>query len=291
MTQPSLSRQVQALERALKVQLFERSNRTIKLTSAGQVFLPDAKRILALTESAANLTRRAWRGEAGVIRLGFTATAAFVDLPLILRRAKVALPDVKILLKEGTSAVQRDALLADQLDVAVLRPPIDRTRFKALRIRKERFVVALHRADSRTKKSRLTLSDLHRQDFIMYSVDGAGYSHRMLTAMFERAGVVPNLVHHLDQNHSILALVSAGMGAALVPYSLTLISFPDVEFREIDLELPEPIEMFALWRPENANPVLPTFIALCDSLFSDSQSDTDALLASIHDKNTVDVGT
>jgi len=267
MTQPSLSRQVQALERTLKVQLFERANRAIKLNSAGRVFLPEAKRILALTESAANWTRRAWQGQAGVIRLGFTATAAFVDVPLILGRMMQALPDVKMLLKEGTSAMQRDALQADLLDVAVLRPPIDRSRFQAMRVRQERFVLALHDSDPRAGKSQLTLHDLDACNFIMYSVDGAGYSHRMLSAMFDKAGVVPNMVHHLDQNHSILALVSAGLGAALVPDSLRLISLPHVVFREVQLEQPDPIEMFMLWRPENANPVLPAFLSLCRSIF------------------------
>jgi DNA-binding transcriptional LysR family regulator len=269
MTQPTLSRQVQILEQTLKVQLFERGNRTIKLTSAGRVFLPEAKRILALTESAANWTRRAWQGEAGVIRLGFTATAAFVDLPLILSRSRDALPDVKILLKEATSAVQKDALLADMLDVGLLRPPIDRSRFEAMPVRRERFIAALHEADPRAAKAELTLRDFDAQNFIMYSVEGAGYSHTMLSEMFDRAGVAPIMLHHLDQNHSILALVSAGMGAALIPHSLAAIGFPNVVFREVALNQPEPIEMFMLWRPENANPVLPAFLSLCRAIFAE----------------------
>src|SRR4051812_818285 len=79
MTQPTLSRQIDGLERGLKVKLFERANRRVSLTSAGRVLLPEAKRILIQIENAANLTRRTWKGEAGVLRLGFTATAAFVD--------------------------------------------------------------------------------------------------------------------------------------------------------------------------------------------------------------------
>lgn len=67
MTQPTLSRQVQALERALKVQLFERANRSVRLATAGRGFLPEAKRILALSESASTWARRVARGEAGVI--------------------------------------------------------------------------------------------------------------------------------------------------------------------------------------------------------------------------------
>lgn len=270
-TQPTLSRQVQALELALKVQLFDRANRTVRLTSAGRVFLPEAKRILSLAETAANWTRRAWQGEAGLIRLGFTATAAFVDLRLILKRAAIELPDVKILLKEGTSTVQKDALLADMLDVAILRPPFDRTKFGVFRMRRERFVAAFPKDDPRLAKSKVELEDFHGQNFLMYSPDGAGYSHTMLTALFDKRGIVPNIVQHLDQNHTILALVSAGMGAALVPEPMMLLSFPDIEFRPVVLTPADPLEMFMLWRPQNENPALPAFLELCRQIYAPSE--------------------
>jgi DNA-binding transcriptional LysR family regulator len=266
MTQPTLSRQVQALERALKVQLFERANRSVRLTTAGRGFLPEAKRILALAESASTWARRTARGEAGIIRLGFTATAAFVDVPLILDRVAKAMPDVRVQLKEGTSAVQRDALLADLIDVALLRPPIDRSCYEAILLRREKFVAALHADDPRTKKAELTLADFGGSDFIMYSAEGAGYSHAILNVMFNRAGVSPNMVHFLDQNHSILAMVSAGMGAALVPDSLVMLSLPGVVFKPVALDAQFPLEMYMIWRPQNDNPVLSTFLSLCEPL-------------------------
>ena len=267
MTQATLSRQIQALERALKVGLFERANRTVRLTSAGRVFLPEAKRILAMMESATNWTRRAWQGEAGVIRLGFVASAAFVDLPDLLRGAKNALPDVQILLKEMTTTAQKDALLADMIDVAILRPPIDHGKFGVFRMRTEKFFAALHASDPRAAKAKLTLQDFDRQNYIMYSTEGAGYSHAMLTAMFDRAGVAPVMVHHLDQNHSILSLVSAGLGAAMVAEGVTRLVFENVVFRPVETEPARPLEMYMLWRKQNENPALPAFLALCRSLF------------------------
>jgi DNA-binding transcriptional LysR family regulator len=267
MTQATLSRQIQALEHALKVGLFKRANRTVRLTSAGRVFLPEAKRILAMMESATNWTRRAWQGEAGVIRLGFVASAAFVDLPVILRQAKKDLPDVQILLKEMTTTVQKDAILADMIDVAILRPPIDHSKFGVFRIRTEQFFAALHTGDPRATKSKLTIQDFDRQHYIMYSSEGAGYSHAMLTAMFDRAGVAPIMVHHLDQNHSILSLVSAGLGAALVAEGVTRLSFENVIYRPVETEPACPLEMYMLWRNQNENPTLPAFLALCRTLF------------------------
>jgi len=270
MTQPTLSRQIDALEHTLGVKMFERANRRVTLTTAGRIFLPEAKRILIQIENATNLARRNWRGEAGVLRLGYTATAAFVDLPLILNRAAVVLPDVKILLKESVSAIQKDALLADMSDIGIMRPPIDRDTFGIISLRRERFIAALHSSDPRASKARLTLRDFDKKPFIMYSADGAGYSFRILTALFEQAEVNPKFVHHLDQNHTILSLVSSGMGAALVPDSLALLAFPNVVFKPVKIDPPDPLEMFMAWRPQNRNPALAPFLALCRSLYDPS---------------------
>lgn len=270
MTQPTLSRQIDALERTLGVKLFERANRRVALTTAGRIFLPEAKRILMQIENATILARRTWRGEAGVLRLAYTATAAFVDLPLILSRAAETLPDVKILLKESVSAIQKDALLADMLDVGIMRPPIDRETFGIIPLRRERLIAALHSSDPRATKARLNLRDFDKKPFIMYSADGAGYSHRILTALFEEAEVNPKYVHHIDQNHTILSLVSARMGAALVPDSLALLAFPNVVFKPVKIDPPDPLEMFMAWRPQNRNPALAPFLALCRTLFDQS---------------------
>lgn len=270
MTQPTLSRQIDALEHVLGVKLFERAHRRVILTTAGRVFLPEAKRILLQIDNATNLARHTWQGEAGVLRLGFTSTAAFVDLPLILNHAANMLPDIKIMLKEGYSLIQKDALLADMLDAAILRPPIDHETFNMTLLRRESFVAAVHVHDPLAAKSRLALKDFDRKPFIMYSADGAGYSTRLLTAIFEKAQVSPKYVHHLDQNHTILSLVSAGLGAALVPDSLTILAFPNVVFKPVEIEPSDPLEIFLVWRPENHNPALATFVTLCRDLFKSS---------------------
>jgi DNA-binding transcriptional LysR family regulator len=177
------------------------------------------------------------------------------------------LPDVKIMLKESYSLVQKDALLADMLDIAILRPPVDPDVFGVLRLRRERFVAAVHVRDPRASKARLTMKDFDKLPFIMYSADGASYSFRILTAMFERANINPKYVHYLDQNHTILSLVSAGIGAALVPDSLAMLAIPNVVFKPVKVDPSEPLEMFLAWRRENHNPALAPFVAMCRKLF------------------------
>jgi len=141
------------------------------------------------------------------------------------------------------------------------------TTFGIMPLRRERFIAAIHARDPRADKARLTLRDFDRKPFIMYSADGAGYSFRIITAMFEKAEVNPKYVHHLDQNHTILSLVSAGLGAALVPDSLAMLAVPNVVFKPVKIDPPDPLEMFMAWRPENRNPALAPFLALCRTLF------------------------
>ena len=75
---------------------------------------------------------------------------------------------------------------------------------------------------------------------------------------------------YLDQNDAILSLVSAGLGTALVPDSLALLAFPNVVFKPVKVDPPDPLEMFMSWRPQNRNPALAPFLALCRSLFDPS---------------------
>jgi DNA-binding transcriptional LysR family regulator len=81
MTQPPLSRQIQLLEHHLHALLLERNNRNVRLTSAGRHFLPEARTILRLAESASLAARRIARGDAGTVTIGFTASSGYRFMP------------------------------------------------------------------------------------------------------------------------------------------------------------------------------------------------------------------
>src|SRR5205085_5643468 len=87
MTQPPLTRHIQQLEHALGVLLLERSSRRVRMTAAGQVFLPDALRILGFAEQAAASARRVGRGEAGRVTMGFTAVSGYQMIPELISAA------------------------------------------------------------------------------------------------------------------------------------------------------------------------------------------------------------
>ena len=94
MTQPPLSRSIQKLERAVGAQLLERDNRNVELTTAGAVFLSEARRLLGLADGAVDQARRIQAGSAGTVRIGFTATATFGVLTALLDLVGSAFPEI-----------------------------------------------------------------------------------------------------------------------------------------------------------------------------------------------------
>ena len=263
MTQPPLSRQIQLLEHSLNVTLLSRSSRSVRLTPAGRNFLAEARRILRLAESAAISTRRVASGEAGSIAIGFTAASGYGFLPRFLSAARRDFPDVDLVLKEMVTGDQIEALLTGTIDLGLLRPPIDRRKFEAVRILTEPLVAALPADDELAAKPALQLADLDQTDLIMYTPEGARYFHDLLIGLFNRGSVAPHYVHYMNQIHSMLALVRAGLGAALVPEAATSLNFTGVTFRPVATEPERPVELYLTWRIGNDNPVLPLFVALC----------------------------
>ena len=261
MTQPPLSRQVQLLERAVGAPLLERSSRSVRLTPAGRVFLPEARRILRLSESAIRWTQRVWRGEAGTLRIGFTAASGYGMLPNLMIRMRDTMPSVDVVLREMVTAVQLDALSNDVIDIGFVRPPVDVRELETRQFLSEPFVAALPGDHPLCAHDRLSMAALDRQHFIMFSPDAARYFHDLLIAAFGQAQVMPRIVHQVGQIHSMLALVDAGLGVALVPASATKLHFPNVQFRPVDLS-DEIVRVNAAWRRANDNPVLQTFLSL-----------------------------
>ena len=134
MTQPPLCRQIQVLEHIIDAPLLERTSRSVRLTPAGRSFLPEARRILKLAESAAQVARRIALGKTGSLKIGFTAAAAYGFLPDLIAACRARLPEVDFSLKEMVSGDQLEALASGQIDAGLLRPPIARPEFATKRV-------------------------------------------------------------------------------------------------------------------------------------------------------------
>ena len=257
MTQPPLSRQIQLLEHHVGVQLLERSSRAVRLTAAGKAFLPEALRIVRLADEAAFIARRVAKGEQGRLAIGFTSASGYALLPELVRRLRALAPNVVLTLKELVSTAQVEALNAGQLDIGLLRPHSLSGDLESVLVLREGMMLAIPAAEADQWPAQPTLACLHHKAFIMYSPYEARPFYQLLSGRFEREGVVPDVVEHCGQVHTMLALVNAGIGAALVAESCTRLQFDGVVLRKMATE---PVSTVCAYRRDNDNPILQLFL-------------------------------
>ncbi|MDV7243424.1 MULTISPECIES: LysR substrate-binding domain-containing protein [Rhodococcus] len=256
MTQPPLSRQIQQLESELGVQLIDRTSRSVTLTAAGTAFLPDARRILSLSESAVLTVRRVPAGDLGTVVVGFTGASAHAVLPRLLEAARDTLPDVKIDLREMVTSVQIDALTSGELDLGLIRPILTRPGIDTRPIHHENLVAALPQGHPLAEQDHLTVEDFDDQPVVMYSPVDARYFHELLISTFTIVGASPRYVQYVTQVHTMLVLVRSGLGMALVPESAQTMHPEGVVFRPVTSVRDRPVQMNAAWRADNRNPAL-----------------------------------
>ncbi|MFG1706970.1 LysR family transcriptional regulator [Nonomuraea sp. M3C6] len=267
MTQPPLSRQIQRLERAVGFEVFVRTSRSVALTPAGRIFLEEARRVLHLADTAPLLARRVARGTAGQIRIGFTAVAALNVFGDWIRRIHRQLPDIDVVLTEMMTSAQVEALLASEIDVGIMRGVPRSNVLDARLIHAEALVVAVPDGHPLTAFGRPpTLTEIADHDVVTYGPAPARYFHELVISTFHNAGAAPNYVQYVSQVHSLLVLVDAGIGIALVPRSAARLGPPNVRFLEVAGMPEDHVELHCSWRAHSDNPTLSAVLAVLDEV-------------------------
>ena len=265
MTQPPLSQTIQALESQLGTPLFSRTRRSVALTAAGQALLPEAQRLLMQAESLPALVQRAAAGESGQLRLAFVSSADYSVLPVALREFRSAYPAVQIDLREATSDVQLEELAAGNIDLGILIPPVPdklKTILDYFPVLTEPLVLALP-ADSKlaTATRKVSLKSCAGLPLIIFPRRLAPALHDQILGCFREAGLTPSIEQEAIQMQTIVGLVAAGMGIALVPQSVSNLKRPGVEYRALKEASPL-VEIGLAWRRDNTSPVLQAFLDL-----------------------------
>lgn len=259
LTQPPLSQAIQNLERELGLRLFERTQRRVALTHAGKAFLEEARQSLAGVERAVDRARRAGRGEVGRLAVGFLANTAYTLLPPVLHEFRRAYPGVTLELRELTIPQQRDALRRENIDVGLLRPPLPDPELDSETVLEERFVLALPAGHALCALRRVPLRRLEGEPFVMFPRTEGFVFHDLIMGYFLRGGVTPRVVQEVNQTHAVIGLVSAGIGAALVPASAQRIGLAGVAYRPMREATPL-AKVAVAWRRADASPVVASFL-------------------------------
>jgi DNA-binding transcriptional LysR family regulator len=234
--QPSLSVQIKALEEELGARLFERDKHHVFLTQAGKRFEEHARAILARAETAKFEARSAAAGEMGSIDFGYTASAMFSSvLASVIRQFRERHPQVFLTLHELTSVEQFHGLLEHKLDVGVLRRP-DIATPVGLQLGewyRTPLVVAIPRDHALARRQSVKLADLKGDSFIMYPREAGTGIYWQVMDLCAKAGFRPRVAREVLESSTIIGLVAAGVGIAIVPADMNCIRFEGIEYKKL----------------------------------------------------------
>lgn len=262
-SQPPLSRQVQKLERALGAPVFVRDATGARLTPAGRALLVEARTILGRAARARHVVQSAARGDSGSLALGFTAVAAFTLLPDLLRAVATGLPDVELTLTEAVTRTQLDGIVAGSIDVGLARGVQASDLLETRWAHTESLVLATAEGHPLTRLGRAPLlEEVAREPVVNYSPMLARYLHDLVVRAFIERDLTPRFVQFVTQVTSAIAVVSSGLGVALVPESSRYLALPGVCFSPIADAEPGTVRTVAVWRRDNDNPALARFLGL-----------------------------
>ena len=259
-SQPPLSMQIRALENELGVTLLNRTQRHVSLTQAGAALLAEARHILARVEQAVLTTKRAGRGEIGELAIGFISVADYNVLPLVLREFRRRFPQVNLTLRESTTDAQIRDLLAGRIDVGFVLPPINESSLESLPVLREPLIAALPEKHPLARKpGKLALEKLKDAPFILFPRPNAPGLYDNVVSCCKAAGFSPRVEQEAIQMQTIVSLVSAELGVALIPASLINLRRTGVTYKALKGGSPLS-EIHLVWRRGDDLPALQVFV-------------------------------
>jgi DNA-binding transcriptional LysR family regulator len=261
MSQPPLTDQIQILEQALKVKLFERSRRGTKLTSVGAAILPAVKKFAEQLERLELAVREAATGQRGMLTVGAITSAMVEVLPPLIEKMKATHPDVTISMREIDSVEAAPLLQSGDIDLAFARLEGELgTGLKSIPLREDRLAVALPREHPLASKSRIRLASLAEEDFVMfYRRVSPGYFDSLVTTC-RNAGFSPRIVHEVSSVASQLAFVGCGQGVALIPSAMKKMAAETAVVRPLTEKLGV-VTTAVAWNTARNNPLVEAALA------------------------------
>lgn len=255
--QPALSRQIRQLEDELGVRLFERDKRSVRLTGSGEAFLGEADAILKQSERAMLLAR----SNKGALRLGYVWGLFHTIAPETIQRLRQRLPDLAVNLFDLSAAQQSRALATGKLDAGFIGFAFeaDSARLAKRIVGKTEFVAALPDNHPLVRQRKLDLRRLEREVFLTISDEHFPGASRIISDACAAAGFKARTLQTPERGHTILGLVAAGCGLALLPETLSALPHAGVSFRRLTQEVSA--DLFLAWRAELDPEILDALLA------------------------------
>ncbi len=232
---PTLTQQIQALERDLGVVLFRRTRRSVALTEAGRRFLEEARKTLRQAEQATLVAQQAARGEIGRLEIGYVTSASCLGLiPTLLAEFRRLNPYVDLQVHRMETVRQLAALDHGHIDIGFLRPP---TRYPVgltgTLVWRQPFIVAVPKDHPLAAEKRVRVSSLAGEPLIASSVELELGFGGQINEIAAEGKFTPKIVGRAPDILTILTLVSAGFGVGFVPESFRAVAIPGVVYRPL----------------------------------------------------------
>lgn len=259
-SQPPLSLSIRQMEEEVGGRLFDRNNRSVTLTVAGAVLYQEARKLLQQAHDVEEVTKRAVRGLAGRIRVGFVGAMLFRGLMEGVRDLQAARPDIEISLHEMNTGEQILAIEREQIDVGFIHSGHLGPEIASCHMLNEPFVCCLPTSHPYASKGEISLMDLRDENFILFPRALSSHYYDRIVAMCITAGFSPHIRHEVRHWLTVVRMVEEGMGVALVPSAMRGSTFQQVKFLQLsDTEILS--ETLCIWHRRHASPVIENLIA------------------------------
>lgn len=234
-SQPSLTRQIQTLEKIVGTPLVQRTQRAVSLTPAGAVFAERAHVTLRhherSLETARNVASR--RGES--LAIGFECCAAYHDFPEVVKQFMARYPRTRLSSFQMSGSEQAEALARRQIDAGFVHPPVpDAAMFTFERVADERFIVAMPSSHRLASRRRVRCSDLAEEKFVLYPRALAPGCYDAVQQICQIAGFTPDVVHESNEISVSLSLIPVANVVTLYPECVRARRAPGVAFRDLE---------------------------------------------------------
>ncbi|PWB32536.1 LysR family transcriptional regulator [Pseudomonas sp. SDI] len=264
LAQPALTRQISALEAQLGFRLFERSSRNVSLTGEGQSFLPYARNALEQLGLAQSMASKLAAGIAGHLSLGYASSVALSDrFSLALQRFAQAYPQIHLNLVEEASTAQWAQLRDGTLDIGLSRlpAPVEYPELQTQALEQEALVVALPAADPLCAHAEVSLAHLQARALVLFPSDQGTGLNDTIERLFGAHNLSLQRGPSGRQTTSIIALVAAGQGVALLPACAQALEKRGVCYRPLS-EPQARIELLAISRKQGRSPAAEAFLQI-----------------------------
>jgi DNA-binding transcriptional LysR family regulator len=209
------------LEQELGIRLFDRSNRGVSLTAAGRVFYEEMRAVLVRLEHGKTRAQHAGQGHEGTLSIGFVSIVDYGILPPALKEFRSRFPAVEVQLHELTTDLQIREMRAGRLDLGIALGPLQEADLVFEAILHEELVLAAPIGHRLTQtKAAWNLPAFAKENFIVPPRDVAPGLYDLIISRCYSGGFVPRITQHARQMQTVISLVAAGMGVALVPSSV-----------------------------------------------------------------------